>query len=261
MLLFTPSASFAQAARGAQPQAAPPPAPSNLQILPKTTSRQDVVAIMQGFTQALGVQCVFCHERPPAPPPLAVGAEPAGGGRRGQGPPQPNFAADTNPRKKTARVMMTMVNELNAKLASGLGKPAADTVRVECVTCHRGVALPRQLTDLLWETMTTKGDSAAAEQYRALRQQYFGTQAYDFSERVLVSLAQRSLAASKIDDASAFLQLNLEFYPKSSSTYVTLSQLHLKKNDTETAIKDLEMAVQLDPGNAQARRQLDELKK
>jgi hypothetical protein len=42
------------------------------QVLPKDTPQQEVLALMQQFTQALGVQCVFCHVLavPEAPPPL-----------------------------------------------------------------------------------------------------------------------------------------------------------------------------------------------
>jgi hypothetical protein len=44
---------------GAQP--APPPAMTNLQIIPKDTPRPQVLATMQAFTQSLGVQCNYCH--------------------------------------------------------------------------------------------------------------------------------------------------------------------------------------------------------
>src|SRR5262245_39317793 len=42
-------------ARGAQPP------PSNLQVLPKDWTRQQVVQVMQQFNMALGVQCNYCH--------------------------------------------------------------------------------------------------------------------------------------------------------------------------------------------------------
>ena len=42
-------------------------APRNLQVLPKDTSGQDVVALMQQFTRALGVQCTYCHVEMTAP--------------------------------------------------------------------------------------------------------------------------------------------------------------------------------------------------
>ncbi len=69
-----------------------------------------------------------------------------------------------------------------------------------------------------------KGTQADVAQYKDLRKQYFGAQAYDFSEGSLVTYAQRA------------------------------------KNDTAAAIKSLEKAVELDPQNAQLKRQLDQLK-
>ncbi|MBM3820998.1 MAG: hypothetical protein FJW14_18560, partial [Acidimicrobiia bacterium] len=44
--------------RGAAPAL---PEPTNLQILPKDMTRQQVVPIMQGFNAALGVACNYCH--------------------------------------------------------------------------------------------------------------------------------------------------------------------------------------------------------
>ena len=44
------------------------------------------------------------------------------------------------------------------------GKPAAQTIRVRCVTCHRGVAIPRQLQDIIWQTTIEQGPDAAVSQ-------------------------------------------------------------------------------------------------
>ena len=66
--------------------------------------------------------------------------------------------------------------------------------------------------------------------------------------------------ANRPDDAIAWLQLNLEYFPASSRTYAALSQAQQRKTDKEAAIKSLEKAVQLDPQNAQFKRQLDQLK-
>jgi hypothetical protein len=44
-------------AQGQQPQ----PAPTNLKVLPKTSTRQEVINVMRPFTRALGVRCQHCH--------------------------------------------------------------------------------------------------------------------------------------------------------------------------------------------------------
>jgi len=69
-----------------------------------------------------------------------------------------------------------------------------------------------------------------------------------------------NLSADRADNALAWLNLNLEFYPKSSRTYQIMAQAHQKKNDNGAAIKGLEKAVELDPNNNQAKTQLQQLK-
>ena len=114
---------------GGGQRAAPPP--TNLQVLPKDMTRQQVVQIMQQFTMGLGVMCNYCHVE-------MAGAQP---GPNGQIPL--DAASDDKQTKKTARVMMKMVGDINNTFGSQLGKPAADVVKVQCVTCHRGSAIPK----------------------------------------------------------------------------------------------------------------------
>src|SRR5262245_27601196 len=39
----------------------PQPPPTNLQVLPKDWTRQQVVQVMQTFNMGLGVMCNYCH--------------------------------------------------------------------------------------------------------------------------------------------------------------------------------------------------------
>jgi len=248
-------------------------APRNLQILPKDTPPADVVAQMQQFTRALGVQCAYCHIEQTAPllsveeqqaaQAAAAAAPPAAGrGRgRGRGGPQMDYAADDKRQKQIARVMLAMTNDINARLVASLKKPAAGITRVQCATCHRGVTNPQQLSDLLRQTMLGKGEGAAVVQYRELRQAYLNTGAYDFRETTLLDLARESLATRKPDDALAWLQLNVEFYPQSVASYVELARAHAARRDRESAVADLTKALALDPANADASRELRLLRK
>jgi hypothetical protein len=225
----------------AQGRGAPAPAPTNLQILPKDTPREQLIPMMQAISQSLGVQCNYCH------------VFESRGGRN-------DMASDEKPTKKTARQMMLLAREINEKLPAAVGKPADATARVGCATCHRGVPIPKQLTQVLSETVNAKGLDAAVAQYRDLRTTYFGSMAYDFSENGLINMAQAATSSDKADNALAWLNLNLEFYPKSSRTYIAMAQAHQRKNDKASAIKDLEKAVELDPNNAQAKQLLQQLK-
>ena len=220
---------------------APPEPPKNLQILPKDIPRPELIATMGGFTRGLGVACSYCH------------IEPETDGRD-------DMAADDKAPKKTARVMMKMMTDLNTRLVAEVGKPAADLTRVQCVTCHRGVAIPKQLTEILVATDTQKGGPAAIAEWRDLRTKYYGSASYDFSEAGLTGVAQQLVAANKPDDALAFLQINLEFFPRSAPTYAGMAAAYNRSNDRANAIKSFEKVLEIDPKNANAKRQLDQLK-
>jgi tetratricopeptide (TPR) repeat protein len=199
---------------------------------------------MQNFNAALGVNCGYCHvfDGPPATN------------------PKNDFASDDKVTKKKARVMLAMARDVNMKLQAELGKPAAELTNVQCVTCHRGVAIPKQLVTIMMETAAKDGINKAVQQYQDLRKQYYGAQAYDFSETGLLAVATRASGANKPDDALVYLRANLEYYPKSSRTYQAIAQIENTKGDKTSAIRDLEKAVELDPNNAPARAQLQQLK-
>jgi Photosynthetic reaction centre cytochrome C subunit len=222
---------------GAQP--AQPPAMTNLQIFPKDTPRPQVLQTMQAFTQSLGVACNYCH------------VQEGRGGRN-------DFASDEKPTKKAARGMMLLAREVNTKLPEAVGKPADATTRVGCATCHRGVPIPKQIADIVTDA---GGPAAGLAKYKELREKFYGGQSYDFSEGSLVVIAQRANQANKADDALAYLNANLEYYPKSARTYATIGQVKNAKGDKPGAIAALEKAVELDPNNAQAKAQLENLKK
>jgi tetratricopeptide (TPR) repeat protein len=194
----------------------------------------DLMATMQTISQALGVTCEYCHTAP-----------------RGSGLPEP--------KKEIARSMMAMTRDINMKIQAATGRIAKEGVAVQCVTCHRGVAIPRQLADIVAATIREKGVAAAVTQYRELRKQYYGGQSYDFGEGTLLTIAQQ-LSAGKPDDAIALLELNVEFYPQSARSYAALGYAYTRKFDDATAMKYLEKALEIDPENGVIRGQLEQLK-
>jgi predicted Zn-dependent protease len=241
LVLLTSSIAVAQAPAGQRGAQAPPPPMTNLQILPKDAQRQQVLATMNAFTQSLGVQCNYCH------------VQEGRGGRN-------DMASDEKPTKKTARAMMLLARDINEKLPAAIGKNANDTTSVGCVTCHRGVPVPMTLQATLARAVTQKGLDGAVADYRELRTKYLGTMAYDLTENGLIAMGNVALQSDRADNALAWLNLNLEFYPKSSRTYQTMAQVKNAKGDKDGAIKDLEKAVELDPNNQQAKMQLQQLK-
>jgi len=106
VLLLVPVCLSAQEKEGKK---GPPPTPKNLKILTGESGEQ-VIMTMRAFRTALGVQCTFCHV-------------------------QGDFASDDNPKKETARMMLTMAREINSKFPDGKR-------HVTCYTCHRGATEP-----------------------------------------------------------------------------------------------------------------------
>lgn len=83
--------------------------PKNLKILTGESPEQ-LQMTMRAFAAALGQRCTFCHV-------------------------QGDFASDDNPKKETARMMLTMAREINSKFPDGKR-------HVTCYTCHRGSDIP-----------------------------------------------------------------------------------------------------------------------
>jgi tetratricopeptide (TPR) repeat protein len=215
---------------------------TNLLVFPKDTPREQVLAAMQQFTQALGVQCNYCH--------VAEGR----GGRN-------DFASDEKRTKKAARGMMLLARDINTKVPFAVNKPDGSTARVGCATCHHGVPIPMQLSDIVMDAAANGGAAAGIAKYKELREKFYGGQSYDFSEGSFVGIAQRANAAGKPDDALAYLNANLEYFPKSSRTYQMIGTVKNAKGDKAGAVAALEKAVELDPANTQAKAQLENLKK
>jgi hypothetical protein len=103
-----------------------PPKYKNLKILPKNISKEDLDKVMDGFKEALGVKCSFCH----AP-------------SKDSAIKWPDFASDEKPEKKVARGMMKMTHKINKKYFSYNKNEQGEAVpAVQCMTCHRGSPHP-----------------------------------------------------------------------------------------------------------------------
>jgi hypothetical protein len=122
------AATAAQAPGDPQNEAIPPteasryPAPTNLKVLPKNSTGQQVHEIMELWSAALGTHCDSCHaEAPNNPGP--------------DGRPQFDFAGDSKGMKAAARVMYTMTEKINVDYLAKIDSSGAP---ITCGTCHRG---------------------------------------------------------------------------------------------------------------------------
>jgi hypothetical protein len=80
----------------------------NIQLL-KGIPSERLMKVMFAFKSSLGVDCTYCHIKD-------------------------QFEKDDKPTKQTARKMIQLVRDTNAKLGT--------TTRVTCFTCHRGSTRP-----------------------------------------------------------------------------------------------------------------------
>ena len=188
---------------------------------------------MQAVAAALGVTCDYCH--------AGRGAE-------------PKLTAAGKPVLEVGRGMIAMTASLNATVQAATGKTEREAASVSCVTCHRGVTIPRPLTDILLITGVREGADAAVKQYRDLRSRYYGRGAYDFGEETLLSVARR-LANARPEVAIPLAQLNMEFFPKSVNTLVTKAIAQAGRDD-EAAVATLRQALELDPVNGEIQGRL-----
>ncbi len=221
-----------------------PDNPKNLTVLPKTTTGRELQRTMFGFTAGLGVRCTFCH----------VGEE-------GKDFSQFDFVSDAKPEKNEARTMIQMVSNINNVYLAQLHVDSTSVLRVSCMTCHHGNAVPIALEDKLKRTFDRFGIDSTIKQYRVLRDQFYGGFTYNFKEGTLVRLAELiSDDTSKAPAAIEVLKLNIELYPSSAFSYARLAGIYEREGNVSAAIENYEQALKLDPNNRMAKGRLERLR-
>jgi hypothetical protein len=97
--------------------------PVNLKVLPQDISTPELGRLMKGFEKDLGVTCSHCHVEDPATRKF-------------------DYASDENPAKSQARLMITMLKDINDKYLAQLGGDRRYAVPVTCGSCHLGQSSP-----------------------------------------------------------------------------------------------------------------------
>lgn len=228
-LAFLVSAALALGFGGARGQSIPDEF-TNLQVLPGEIGRPELVGIMRGFATALDVRCSHCHT-------VSDGLD----------QPDDDFAADDKSTKRTARMMLRMVNRINQETLPALPDRGSPEVEVTCQTCHGGLPRPVPVDRVVEHLIGEEGIDAAVARYRELRDQYHGSRAYDFGFGPLNGLAQRLAAAERTGQAVRVLELNLEYHPTSLPTLILLGQAHEADGDPDSALGAYRRILDLDP--------------
>jgi tetratricopeptide (TPR) repeat protein len=214
---------------------------TNLKVLPKDISKDDLLGRMRGFSSGLGVGCGHCHV--------------AKDNSR-----EMDFASDEKREKDVAREMLKMTASIAERLEA-LPAHEGEKGSVSCYTCHRGLATPPNSTLMVLDESAKKdGIAAALQRYRDLRKESYGQGQYDLSDRALASFAGGLVEAHQLDDARAALALAHEYYPESARVESAYGQLHLAAGEKDKARESFQKALALDPKDRAAQwglRQLD----
>jgi tetratricopeptide (TPR) repeat protein len=102
--------------------------------------------------------------------------------------------------------------------------------------------------------------AAAISLYRDLRKKALGDGQYDFGETSLNILTESLLHQGKGKEAAAIMELNVEVnIPPSLWSYSLLAMSHVADKETEKAKTDYQKILELNPQDAWAKKQLQEL--
>lgn len=220
----------------------PPDSFTNLKVLPRTIDQRTLINTMRSFSLALGVRCTYCHVGRDDAPLDSI-----------------KFAADDKRTKRAARAMLHMVEHINEEHLRDVPERPEPHVVVRCATCHRGVARPRLLDDEVALVLADSGVEAAVRRYRALRERYYGSGAYDFREIVLSDVARAEARAGRTDNALRLLDLNAEYNPSSTQIPVALGDVFRQRGDTAAALAMYRRALAKDSTLEIARSRIAEL--
>ena len=216
---------------------------TNLTVLPKTISKEDLMNVMRNFTEGLGVRCNFCH----------VGEE-------GKPLSTYDFSSDDKDNKKEARVMLKMVNNINENYLSELKKfGGGNVMQVKCITCHHGLREPKTLAQELNGVIRRKSIDDAISTYHDLYKQYYGGFAYNFKDNSLAELTHMLIEEKNYDAAIKISNLNIEQYPNSGLAYFSLGEAYEASGDKAKAIDNVKKSLELSPGNFMFNRKLQQL--
>jgi tetratricopeptide (TPR) repeat protein len=222
-----------------------PDKPKNITALPSTTAGRDLQRVMFGYTGALGVRCTYCH----------VGEE-------GKDFSTFDFVSDAKPAKNKARMMIKMVKEINGKYLADFHSDGSAGITVNCQTCHSGKPTPITLEDKLKQTYDAAGIDSVIRQYRTLRDQFYGGNTYNFKEGTLLRLADKIAADStRMKDAMAVVQLNIEVYPSFAFSFTHLASWYEEMGNIPAAVEQYQKALAVNPKNEMIKKQLDRLQK
>jgi len=164
------------------------------------------------------------------------------------------FRAQDRPGAVRRMATAAMLFVLTLAMAAGL---VAVTMAAWVPQVKAAFDFRTSIAEALSATIDSGGIDAGIQQYRELKAAKTST--YNFNEDQLNSLGYRLLRASKFNEAIRVFELNIESFPRSSNAYDSAAEGYLRAGNKAQAIAHYEMALQLNPKNANSRVMLRKL--
>jgi tetratricopeptide (TPR) repeat protein len=114
---------------------------------------------------------------------------------------------------------------------------------------------------LLADVLRAEGAEAFREEWQRQSESFAALDWWTpFTEDELNTLGYEMLEANRVDDAIAAFELNTQRHPESSNTFDSLAEGYYRKGDLERATELYRASLDLDPGNENATRMLEEIR-
>ena len=160
---------------------------------------------------------------------------------------------------------MRMTRSINAEYITELSSLEAqeeNRIRVNCMTCHRNVAKPMPLEQLLAQTYETDGIDEVFTHYDELREAYYGGFSYDFREGVLTRLGEELGKQGNYEEALKILDKEIELHDEFADVYEVQGHLWVQLGNTENAIASYEKGKSLSSprGSQRFQAMIDQLR-
>jgi uncharacterized protein len=114
------------------------------------------------------------------------------------------------------------------------------------------------LTSAFKDTITTgKKPEFIHSHYTAFSQK--AGIAFNPPENVIIRLGYNSIDDKDFDNAAKIFRIVLVYYPKSFKAFIGLADTYIQKGDKKTALDNYKKALQLNPGDENAKNRIEEL--
>ena len=138
------------------------------------------------------------------------------------------------------------------------GNPGAIAAQLARVLYDQPTEAPKaEISRVIAATIAEQGVAAGIAEYKRLRAE--APDDYNFAESELNNLGYFLLRDGDVEAAIAVFSLNTEQYPEAFNTFDSLGEAYKEAGQVDLAIQNYERSLELNPGNENGRRMLEEL--